>query len=825
MPTPLRAFLMMFLPDTTSSVSVFHDLESVVKAWEARDNRTSAAGVLHIGFERMPSHTYKDVATKFPGQMLVTASTKFALPNGFCSSSAEVGQVEGHSLYLGIQGWGYEAADIAAVEAKPQTHTFDGWLLRFVRENPEAEKALAVAGIRGETDYEDLEALLEPNLRMLLGLFRFEELIRNGRGDPCEFARAAPPWVRAMDFRRMEMTVRVANVFKAVGISKVSDLDGYTAQELTRFKNFGRTSINDLVATLHLALTSGPPQHFEEAGAGTDPLITLLQRSLSRLSERAKDVLIQRMGLDCAPRTLAEIGEIYGITRERIRQIEAKTIGQFKKETWPETCVRKITAVLSSRDYSIPLVGVEAIDSWFAGMADKKTALTYLLENVCECPFYVVKIDGLEIIGALEQSSWEKAVGDSCAILATAAEQAWTLSRCKSIVAALLPQNAHSFDDILWEKASALCHFGADDAGETVLQAYGRSVEAIVQAVLQEADTPIHFTEIAERASARAHRQIDVRRAHKAAAVVGILLGRGEYGLARHLPLEAPEMRKLGEEAVDLILDGLPGRQWHSEEILLGLHERQSTLPEAVDKYVIDAAIRMSGLMESLGRLVWTQTSDQTQNYRIEVRQAVEALVKQAGHPLKGAEIRQRLTEIRGTSVHLQILPSGTLIRVGPGLWGINDRDVPIKFAEQAGFCERVVMKLREFGKGIHSSEFRDSLPVPLRMTPESVMSVASLDPRLSCGSGYLFLDEWGDPKRTTASEAVIEITSTTSGRHSFSKILGLVDQKVGLRCDPKVVASCLQASGVTLDRSGELLFGFVRPNQDDEDDLATVAA
>jgi RNA polymerase primary sigma factor len=56
-----------------------------------------------------------------------------------------------------------------------------------------------------------------------------------------------------------------------------------------------------------------------------------LQQVLQTLSEREAGVVRLRFGLtDGQPRTLDEIGQVYGVTRERIRQIESKTMSKLR---------------------------------------------------------------------------------------------------------------------------------------------------------------------------------------------------------------------------------------------------------------------------------------------------------------------------------------------------------------------------------------------------------------------------------------------------------------------------------------------------------------
>jgi RNA polymerase primary sigma factor len=60
-----------------------------------------------------------------------------------------------------------------------------------------------------------------------------------------------------------------------------------------------------------------------------------ISEALSKLSERERKILILRFGLeDGRFRTLEEVGQEFGITRERIRQIEAKALRKLRHPTY-----------------------------------------------------------------------------------------------------------------------------------------------------------------------------------------------------------------------------------------------------------------------------------------------------------------------------------------------------------------------------------------------------------------------------------------------------------------------------------------------------------
>ncbi|WP_245663488.1 sigma-70 family RNA polymerase sigma factor [Nocardia inohanensis] len=71
-----------------------------------------------------------------------------------------------------------------------------------------------------------------------------------------------------------------------------------------------------------------------------DPSVTVtdaaahgqLKRALATLPEREAQVISLRYGLDGAePRTLEEVGRVFGVSRERIRQIEAKAMRKLRQ--------------------------------------------------------------------------------------------------------------------------------------------------------------------------------------------------------------------------------------------------------------------------------------------------------------------------------------------------------------------------------------------------------------------------------------------------------------------------------------------------------------
>jgi hypothetical protein len=723
-------------------IEVHHDLEGVVRSWEERSPEVTGA-VLHVGFERRVARTFEEVADQFPGRVILTTGAKGALPNTFRTSAFPIAEVSEEPVFLALEGWGYREEEPLAAAPAQGPAAFLGWVGSFVGENPDVALALLDRGIVDEASYLAYEDQLERDLRRRLGVYRSTSLLGGKTDDPCEMARTAPPWLAAELLSSLDLTVRIANVFRDRNIETVADLQALTPAELRTFSNFGRTSIHHLSMILQKAVLAGPPSpapDHEQPTGGT--LLESVRATLAACPERERDILTRRMGLDCEPETLQQISESYGITRERVRQIEQKVTARLvRKEVWDDILATKLKKMLTDREFPLPLIGAEALDPWFAEVGSQRTAVRYLIANMCATGAAVVEIADVEYLSFLSREEWQQIVSSARHLLAGGVGSQWSTSECERYVAALLPDRCKEFGSLLWQTVSGWCHF-ADDGGGGILTGYGRGADHLIEAVLQESETPLHYHEIALRAANRASREVDERRAHSAAAEVGYLFGPGTYGLLKHLSVTRPEREIIADEAAEIVLARGTDRQWHTSELLDELRARGVDFPQAFDKYQLDIALKQQGLLAPLGRMVWASSQPVGENARVEVRQAVIALLQQAGRPLTQDELRQRLIAIRGINQGMQFAVQDPIIKLDPSTWALNDRDISVKRSDQPAFLDGVVSKLQARGSGVHIGDCSGLLGA--EVPPRALFCLAASDPRMHVTPGrFLVLREW----------------------------------------------------------------------------------
>ncbi|MBK9141719.1 MAG: RNA polymerase sigma factor RpoD/SigA [Candidatus Melainabacteria bacterium] len=262
----------------------------------------------------------------------------------------------------------------------PQDEAFARYLGQIRQESmltPEEERALGQAVVNGGPGARRArDRLVSSHLRLVIKIARkfggtglpFEDLVQEGnvglinaaeRFDPGKgrFATYAWWWIRqairqyAIDNGRTIRipTTRVREIQKLNATIKELSASGGTptAEQVAASMGVDLETVHDLLlfsrepVSLNTNIGDGDTELGElvadvnavdpEEAAIRANLVEVLRGVVETLPEREKHVLTLRFGLDGeGERTLEEVSHVYGVSRERIRQIEAKALGRIR---------------------------------------------------------------------------------------------------------------------------------------------------------------------------------------------------------------------------------------------------------------------------------------------------------------------------------------------------------------------------------------------------------------------------------------------------------------------------------------------------------------
>lgn len=795
---PVRIYLLLCSNKVQWTTSVHSDLDEVLAAWEAARKIPETVGIVHVGISRPPNASFGKVASGLLDCVILTTSARWVFDE-FGTYSEVIDHVEGLGLHVALSGWGHVKPDLLDVALAHRSAREDEirsygspWLENFDEVNPKMAREAWSLGVRDDASYHANEASLNWAMRHALGSARMEYLMRTRDPDnPIQVATASPPWLVDTSVDFINATVRCGNALRAAGILLVADLLQMKMDDLLKIRNFGRKSLKDLAIALRLTAQNGPilkSAHNETSQqVGGVPKFVIghndehsvdaadkypsrrsfksaFESNKSRLKESQARILIWRIGSDGEKKTLEEIGGEERITRERVRQIESDAIEIFQADgVWQTELAARLDIILRDREDPLPAQSLSIFDSWFADVENMMPEFEFVLDRVLGNQFFVLEVNGCQFVTRISKSEWCAAVRDGSFFLESAAQDKISKSNARRGVEEILTKKGAELASELWAAVQTVALFAKDEEGIERVVGVGTSAERFVTAVLANSDRPLHFTEIPKRVQDAFGRSIDIRRAHSVALNVGLLLGRGTFGMSRHCPLTPEEMDVLREETEDIILSGANGRQWSCFELVEKLGERALDFEDRINRYVVHLALHKSSVLSNLGRFVWAQSGERpsgTQD-RIYITQAIFSVLQLAGRPMTRIEIRAALLRDRGLSGYFQIHSRGSLVRTSAGCWGILERDISLSHAEMRNTCSSAVMLLESDQCGIHLTEIRERLrdiaPEVLRVEDShAIFSVLTIDAKFKLSqSGYVYLASWEGPRRLSQGDAV----------------------------------------------------------------------
>jgi hypothetical protein len=526
-----------------------------------------------------------------------------------------------------------------------------------------------------------------------------------------------------------------------------------------------------------------------------------MERLLGFFKPHQVAVLRARLGTDGPRTTLEAAARLAGMTRERVRQIESQFLMYFLGTPAAIGLMERIGRLRKAAGGPLFLRDLPSKDPWFDGFAAESEVVLPLLDAASKNDLHILMTPIGRIVAHRSIVSWEdlrdlavKAVGE----LGPAANR--RLVR-QTVTGILRERKTPELLDLLLTTVESNMQYSS--GGKLV--AFGRSPSAIVETILEDSDRPLHYSEVARRWSERTGQPVTGNSARQGLERCPntYLLGRGTFGLAKHMRLTPAEIARLIADCEAIVTTVVPKKQWHTRELLEAL-KTTGRVPERADRYVINACLSRSSVLESLGRLVWAvrRARPRTTADRIDVCDAVVQALERAGRPLRDDELRRQIERARGMGEIFMIVPTERMARTAPGTWGLLDRDFILTDPQREAVSNAIYDAALKQGFALHVSELPEVLakiPIPEEATPYMIRQLAGGDARLKLFKGDLIgLREWEHARRPTCQEAMAQIAGSLEAPVTLDWIHGELERRVGRSLPRTSIYSLVSHSGLT---------------------------
>jgi hypothetical protein len=581
----------------------------------------------------------------------------------------------------------------------------------------------------------------------------------------------------------IHLPTRMSNYVRSERLERVGDLFKLSHASLASTSNLGRKSLDDTIDAVRDFLS-------ERACAPVCPtFLQAWQAQLAVLEPIPRMIVTRRAGMHGERETLEELGAMLGVSRERVRQIEARVIGRLaERSRWRRSVEANLAAAFGS-GRALPLT-LLAQDFWWAGIDQQELLLDYVVRRIFEDQLfmleapsgkrYLTKFGPSEFVAHLESAKSRVAKLEYPVAMSAIAEILH--AETAPLDPILFSELQHGVDELLLR----------DPARPELALGYGRYRADDVIAFLNGQPEPVRIEVLEEHCG-------------RGTLPDGVLhFRRGVVGLKRHFPDFDDWTARLVPATLEVMQERPAGRQWLVPELHEALRER-GLVPEWLGHWHLASLLRLSGQVDYLGRLR-VALKDSGQEDRVQYVELLQRIVTEAGAPLAFDELLARArvqTDIPEATATLRVkaLP---FVRMDESRIGLIERDIPGGPQAVAAAIEAVVRVLRETQLGLtahQATQIVNALSgTHATWSRQLVTSVLRNESTIRIDrTKNIGLDEWDDVRCPTRPEFMRREVQQAGGQLAMSQLYARMDAFYGRAPDRGSLGAMAQQVGLTV--------------------------
>ena len=660
----------------------------------------------------------------------------------------------------------------------------NNWLQKLSIDNPALTKKIQDEGIFDDLDYQKYEERLDPGSRIELAIYRVNSIKPTlNLSEISSYCRILPPWTLKKEVSKLQLSVRTANRIPLTDIKILSDFQNKLNSYFFGFEGFGRKSIEDL-KDLFEGIISNVEQASFKSNAN---IFGLLEEMISILNDKEKVIFKARFGWDDKYKTLEETSSFFDVTRERVRQIEAKYLTTLERIFDVKKIVtQKLSKLMENRYIPLFTETLSVYDEWFKGIEEKPWLLGRVVDLFEIDEFSITEIDNKSIIHRGPKDLVEIIINEVRKIISENRSGRITAESLKKQIENQTKYIAPELSDFLYVEIIKKYKI-VNDGLEDIVITHSNKLESLLFTLLETSEQPLHVDSILENVTKNYHITIEERYVRASAGEHLLLFGPSLYGLREHLKFTDEEVDLISEEVAQLIYSENYPNQWHCDQVLQSLESRKSKFFPRLNKYTLSLILNLSQKFNYVKRLSYTNKNNSSQP-RLEFFPMVVKTLENSDKPMKTEEIISVISKERGIGKYSQIFQKGNVISVDESTWGLLDKHVFITNEEYEFLIEDLKSIFGKIKTGLSYDEIK-----PL-INPEMLIykyinnlyllySLAQRSELFKRDREYLYLISNDSPKRLTLGEAFeqavesfnSESFSTNELLERASKILGSV--------------------------------------------------